>query len=86
MDMITIVGPVASVVTVASFIPQVYKAWHTKSVKDISYGMVGLLMLSALLWAGYGVLISDTPIIITNAGVGILNLGILAAKIRYRAH
>ncbi len=83
MDLVPIVGPIASVVTVASFIPQVIKAWKTRSVKDISYGMVGLLLLSAVLWASYGVLISDTPVILTNIGVGILNLAILTAKIRY---
>ncbi len=83
MDLIPIVGPVASIVTVASFIPQVIKAWQSKSVKDISYGMVGLLLLSAALWASYGVLISDTPIVLTNIGVGVLNLAILSAKIRY---
>ncbi len=83
MDLIPIVGPLASVVTVASFVPQVLKAWQTRSVKDISYGMVCLLLLSAALWAGYGVLISDIPVILTNIGVAILNVAILTAKIRF---
>lgn len=83
-DLISIVGPVASVVTVASFIPQVIKAWKTKSAKDLSYGMVGLLLLSGALWAAYGVLIEDTPVILTNVAVAALNLAILSAKIRYR--
>ncbi len=79
-----IVGYVASVVTVASFVPQVIKAWRSRSVRDISYGMVGLLLASALLWITYGIIIDDTPVIVTNIGTGILNVGILTAKIRFR--
>jgi MtN3 and saliva related transmembrane protein len=84
MDLIPIIGPVASIVTVGSFIPQVLQAWRTKSVKDVSYGMIGLLLLSGILWAWYGVMISDTPVILTNIAVAALNLAILTAKIRYR--
>lgn len=84
MDLSLIVGPFASVVTVASFIPQVIKAWRSRSVNDISYGMVLLLLLSAALWSSYGVLIHDSIIIITNIGVGLLNVAILTAKIRYQ--
>jgi MtN3 and saliva related transmembrane protein len=86
MDLTQILGPVASIVTVGSFIPQVFQAWRTKSVKDVSYGMIGLLLLSGMLWAWYGVTISDTPVILTNIAVAVLNLAILVAKIRYRNH
>jgi MtN3 and saliva related transmembrane protein len=84
MELAAVVGPIASVVTVASFIPQVLQAWRTKSVKDVSYGMISLLLLSGILWAAYGVIISDTPVILTNIAVAALNLAILTAKIRYR--
>ena len=84
MDLTLIVGPLASVVTVASFIPQVLKAWQTRSVNDISYGMVCLLLLSAALWVSYGVLIRDSIIIITNLGVAVLNVAILTAKVRFQ--
>jgi MtN3 and saliva related transmembrane protein len=84
MELVNIIGLVASVVTVASFVPQVVKVWQSRSAKDLSYGMVGLLLLSGGLWATYGVLISDTPVILTNVAVALLNLAILTAKIRYR--
>lgn len=84
MELASIIGPVASVVTVTSFIPQVIKAWKSRSAKDLSYGMVGLLLLSGGLWAAYGVIISDTPVILTNIAVAALNLAILTAKIKYR--
>jgi MtN3 and saliva related transmembrane protein len=79
-----IVGYVASVATVLSFLPQVVRAWKTKSVKDLSYMMLGLLITSALLWITYGVLKSDMPIILTNVGTLLLEIAILVAKIRFR--
>ncbi len=84
MELVNVIGPVASVVTVASFVPQVVKVWKSRSAKDLSYGMVGLLLLSGALWAAYGVLISATPVILTNVAVAVLNLAILTAKIKYR--
>jgi MtN3 and saliva related transmembrane protein len=35
MDLISIIGLVAGAITVASFFPQLMKAWRTKSTKDI---------------------------------------------------
>jgi MtN3 and saliva related transmembrane protein len=84
MDLVGIVGPAASVVTVVSFIPQGIKAWKSKRVKDLSYGTLGLLLLSGVLWTCYGVLISDKPVIVTNVAVIAVNLAVLGAKIRYR--
>lgn len=84
MDLTLIVGPLASVVTVASFIPQVLRAWQTRSVNDISYGMVYLLLLSAALWVSYGLLIHNSIVIITNIGVAVLNVAILTAKARFQ--
>jgi MtN3 and saliva related transmembrane protein len=85
MDLQSLLGPFASLVTVASFVPQVIKAWRSQSVKDVSYGMIILLLFSGILWAWYGVLISDVPVILTNIAVATLNIAILAAKVRYRA-
>lgn len=83
MEFQSTLGLVASFVTVASFVPQVIKAWKSGKVRDLSYAMLGLLLLSGILWTGYGVLISDLPVIITNVCVAFLNLAILTAKIRY---
>ncbi|MEX2283057.1 MAG: SemiSWEET transporter [Gemmatimonadota bacterium] len=77
-------GYTAGVLTVLSFMPQLARAWKTQRVRDLSTGMFVLLITSAALWLAYGVLIDDWPVILTNAGVVLLNCGILAAKIRFR--
>ena len=77
-------GYLAGALTVASYVPQVVRAWRTKETKDLSYGMFGMLVTAAALWIGYGLLSDQWPVIATNVGCGLLNVAILAAKIRYR--
>ena len=79
------VGYIAGTITVFAFLPQVLKAWRTRHTRDISWWMIALLILSGLLWLQYGVLTHDVPLVVTNAGMVSMNLGILAAKIRFEA-
>jgi MtN3 and saliva related transmembrane protein len=78
------IGYLAGALTVASYLPQVVRAWRTKETKDLSYGMFGMLVTAAALWIAYGLLSDQWPVIATNVGCGVLNVAILAAKIRYR--
>ena len=78
------IGYAAGALTVASYVPQVVRVWKTKETKDLSYGMFGMLVTAAVLWITYGALSSQWPVIATNVGCGVLNVAILAAKIRYR--
>ena len=57
--------------------------WRTKETKDLSYGMFGMLVSAAALWITYGMLSEQWPVIATNVGCGLLNVAILAAKIRF---
>lgn len=77
-----LIGLMAAILTTASFIPQVYKVYKTKSVKDISLWMFLLFTLGVLLWLVYGLIISNLPIIIANFFTFIMALYILLAKIR----
>jgi MtN3 and saliva related transmembrane protein len=77
------VGYAAGFLTVASYVPQVVRAWKTKETKDLSYCMFGMLVTAAALWIAYGLLSDQWPVIATNVGCGLLNVAILAAKLRY---
>ena len=78
------IGYAAGLLTVASYVPQVVRTWRTKETKDLSWGMFGLLVTAAVLWIAYGARSSQWPVIATSVGCGLLNVAILAAKIRYR--
>lgn len=79
-----LLGTAAGVLTVASFLPQVVRAWRTKRTRDLSLGTFALLMTSGTLWMIYGALASDWPVVATNGGMVALNGALAAAKLRYR--
>jgi len=72
----TIIGSAAATLTMFAFIPQIFKALRTKSVKDISLITLFQLSLGVSLWITYGIHLKN-PIIITANAVTLLTLVIL---------
>jgi MtN3 and saliva related transmembrane protein len=79
----TIIGLAAATCTTTSFLPQVIKAWRTRSTRDVSAGMFALLVTGNSLWLLYGALISDLPLVVANLITLGLVATILALKLRY---
>ncbi len=73
MDLITILGFGAGILTTLAVVPQIVKSWQTKKVMDVSPFMYSILMLGVGLWVFYGILINDIPIIVTNSISFLLN-------------
>lgn len=82
MNMINLLGLVASIVTTVSFLPQVILAWKTKRTKDISFLMYLIIAIGAVLWVIYGVLLQAPPIYITNGLIFTFVLSILYLKVK----
>ncbi len=80
----TWIGMAAAVLTTAAFAPQAFKAWQSRSTKDVSLAMFTMMVTGNALWLIYGILIEDTPLIVANAVTLLLAGAILAAKIRFR--
>jgi MtN3 and saliva related transmembrane protein len=64
IDYLGLFGAFLSSIT---FLPQVFKAWKTKSVDDISSWMLVILMGNVTTWLVYGIVRKDLAIIIANA-------------------
>ena len=79
-----LLGLVAGTLTTAAFVPQVVKAWRTRSTSDISLGMFVLFNVGLVLWLAYGVLIGSWPIVLSNVVTLALALTILFFKLRYK--
>ena len=77
-------GYVAGAMTVASFLPQVVRAWRTRRTRDLSLASLALLITAGSLWILYGALSRDWPVVATNGGMVGLLLMLAAAKVRYR--
>ncbi len=84
MENIEILGLVAATLTTAAFVPQVYKTWKNKSVKDISLSMYTVLLLGLLLWIVYGFYINSLPIIVANIITATLSVLIVIMKLKYK--
>jgi MtN3 and saliva related transmembrane protein len=83
-DWIGALGLFAGTLTTAAFLPQVIKAWKSRSTRDISLGMFTMFCTGVFLWIVYGFLVGDLPVIVANAATFLLAAGILALKLRYR--
>ena len=79
-----LLGLVAGTLTTAAFVPQVVKAWRTRSTSDISLGMFVLFNIGLVLWLAYGVLIGSWTIVLSNVVTLALALTILFFKLRYK--
>ena len=82
--MASYVGYAAGALTVVSYFPQALRAWKTRKVDDLSWGMVGMLVVAGALWIVYGVMSKQMPVILTNAGTVVLTAAILIAKFKFR--
>jgi len=83
VDFIPVLGYIAGFCTTVAFLPQVYRAWRTKSCKDLSPGMLILFASGILLWLVYGILIQELPIVIANGATFLLVILIVFLKFRF---
>jgi MtN3 and saliva related transmembrane protein len=79
----TLIGLLAATCTTGSFLPQVIRAWRTRSTRDVSALMFVLLVTGNTLWLLYGALIGDLPLVVANLITITLVAIILALKLRY---
>jgi MtN3 and saliva related transmembrane protein len=82
--LIDYLGYFAGLLTVGAFLPQVIRTWRTKQTRDLSLATFGLLISTGSLWMIYGMLTDDWPVIAANAGIVVLNVALVLAKLRYR--
>ncbi|MCC6288692.1 MAG: hypothetical protein IT249_12495 [Chitinophagaceae bacterium] len=81
IDYVGLFGAALSSVTV---VPQVIKAWQTKSVGDLSIWMVFILIGNVSTWLFYGIVKHDIAIIVANAIILFLSLLMLYFKLSFK--
>ena len=83
MDNLTLLGLTAGALTTAAFLPQLIKAWKSRSTKDVSLLMYIVFCIGILLWLIYGICIDSLPLIAANVISLIIAIAILILKLRY---
>ncbi len=84
MQIEQVVGIAAGVLTSTSMIPQLVKLVKEKKADAISPIMLIVLISGLFLWAYYGILREDWPIIITNVFALIINAALLILRQVYK--
>ncbi|MGB8194419.1 MAG: SemiSWEET family transporter [Chitinophagaceae bacterium] len=84
MHWIEYVGLFGAFLSSITFIPQVYKAWQTKSVGDLSTWMMLIVLTSVLVWLVYGIYLNLLPVIIANSTILALIIVLFYFKLTFR--
>jgi MtN3 and saliva related transmembrane protein len=83
MNWIEIAGHLGALLSSMTFIPQVYKAWQTKSVGDLSLAMMFIVFTSTLIWLVYGIALGLWPVILANGVIGVLSALLIYFKFTF---
>jgi MtN3 and saliva related transmembrane protein len=81
--MAQLIGIVAATLTALAFLPQVVKAWRTKSTSDLSMATLLAQSSGLALWIVYGVSLRSMPVIFGNTVTLVLMLLLLGLKLVY---
>lgn len=74
------IGYIGAFLSAITFIPQVWQAWKTKSVGDLSIWMILIVITSTIVWLVYAFNVNSGPVIAANTIVLIMALLLLYFK------
>jgi len=63
---VELIGLVAGLLTTSAFVPQAIQTWRTRSARDVSRGLLVLLVVGNSLWFTYGVLMGSWGLVAAN--------------------
>jgi len=78
-----LIGTAAGILILVGWVEQIYKGYRTKHLADVSNYLMIFIGAGAVLWATYGVLVSDVFIVATNVAAVVLMGIVLAMKKMY---
>ncbi len=84
MDWIETIGLFGAFLSSITFMPQVYLAWQSKSVGDLSLGMILIVITSTIVWLVYGVALVLWPVIIANSIIFVLACLLMIFKLTFK--
>lgn len=83
-QVINYIGYLGSFLSCITFIPQVYQSWKSKSVGDLSFLMILIVITSTIVWLVYGYFVNSGPVIMANTVVLALSLMLLYFKLTFK--
>ncbi len=81
-----IVGTVAALCSMTSFVPQIVKIWKERDASSVSLRMYLVTVTGFVMWTIYGVLIESWPVTASNVVCLAMSGAVLALKWRFSRH
>jgi MtN3 and saliva related transmembrane protein len=81
--LVNVVGVLAALCSMGSFVPQVVKIWREKDASQVSWWMYVVTVTGFSLWTTYGVFLKSWPLVASNVVCLGLSAAILVLKWRY---
>ena len=78
-----IFGYIGAVFLTITLLPQLYLSFKTKKIDDLSYGFIGLQILTCIFFLVYGVLLNAVPLMLANSIVLFQLCFLFGLKIKY---
>lgn len=83
MTFTSVLGLIAAVLGMVTFLPQVLQCVKTRDTKSISLVTYFIILINSILWSAYGYLRGDFAIILVNIFI-FANAGVIIAyKVKY---
>jgi MtN3 and saliva related transmembrane protein len=79
-----VVATLAPLINCIQLLPQLYKTYKTKNVKDLSFYSLLLIVTTNLLWLTHGYFIFDMSLIVAGIISMIVNVSLLLLYLTYR--
>ncbi|TAH11492.1 MAG: hypothetical protein EAZ12_03855 [Sphingobacteriia bacterium] len=84
MNLNELLGYFGAFLSAITFIPQVWQAWKTKSVGDLSIWMILIVITSTIVWLIYAFNVNSGPVIAANTIVLLLALILFYFKLSFK--
>jgi len=81
--LITLIAIIAPLLNSLQQIPQLYKTYSTKQVRDLSFESLLFMFISSVVWVLHGIIIWDPSLLISASISTCINLILLILFIRY---
>jgi MtN3 and saliva related transmembrane protein len=80
LDLTAVLGFAAAILSTFAGVPQMVKAWRTRSTGDLSLIFLLMAFSGCLLWLVYGFLLDSLPMVSAN----LVGLAVLGTTIRFK--
>jgi MtN3 and saliva related transmembrane protein len=84
MKLADIIGTLAALCSMASFVPQIVKIWRERDAEQVSLRMYVVTVTGFSLWTAYGIMTGSWPVAASNTVCLVLSGVILTLKWRFR--